>query len=1522
MPVIVAKDASELAFFGNHLHELEELRKYGYEPATLHRYTGNHRNPSNLQLIPNNAPSIDTGGIPSEVMVGEAFTFDIVFGADASITGYGPIIDVVFPVVGVGGDPSNPNGFDFNSATYLGNSIDCASASFIDNGGLIQATHPYGRDSSDEPVLISGSPDVNEGDKLVSCKLPFASFVPSQPNARVTYHALQLGPPYPEVGSPLPIHTRAGFVFGDDHYNNPISDPSIFSHPNNVGSWPDKTIEPILITIYKTFTNMDWEMTSGPNFEGQFTVTVDIAAGRIITDLDLTDVLPDDLQFKAVIHTKIGSTNTPTTAISTPSTSVPGGTLTRRFTSVTGTSATNDATMTFSVYVPRDVAGGATQVIDLGTGIAATSENEAQASGNWNPDDGSGPAMNPATVTCPSPCFSLSDRAIAIQKESEILFGWSTMPGATIEHRIKFQISDFFGFEDIVVSDKLSDGQHWDGIPPTMTVTEHGATSTGTMLSDNYTVDTSQIGNDVDPSTDGSTTITFRVSDELGNPIQPTPPDTPPPDPPYGRGLDPQILGGCVPAGGTGDASTLPDCASGNLGATTGEIVFRTIIQNHYSDTYESGDASFDQGDEVKNDVSILGTVLNYANLSATINIPSDDSTTTINAPFSEPVAKSIYAINFSTTFTSPLHVSAGDVITFKLEYETKTSNFEDLVFTDYLPLPIMDVDDPKGDGSPANWPLKVSNFCPLGTSPMAGEICYSPQDTFYAYSFVQPTVTANSVSNTLEIEYGSYDNPVSQGKTISLLFSIAVNRQPYHDGPNLANLIDASESSTQNAISPSEDIAGFVLDEPDLVIQKSLVATDNLYLASLDPTLAGYTFKAPETAGPRWTSPMIIDSPYLINNPINSDLINSGGSDLVTYAIVIENQTSAGVDRGGAFDITIKDSLPVEMRLPDPATYPNGLNLDIRLGNGDPVSYYRADGTPSGDTSYTPDPGTGTELFNDGLILVDLPGGACQAHASGSGKSVVILTYDLQIDPTVFPSTVISNTASLTNYANDEGGADFTAVSDLEEAAQVTTVSAMTKTVASSSDPHTRTAAHRAGIEDLMIGEQVTFSIVATLPEGNSTGVTVVDNLPTELSTPAGVLSVVSSCVSSIGSKLTLSNNPAGTCPTEFGVHADTDLDANAYPDQVVFDFGDVTNMVDGVLNADDRIWLEVVARVEAHAANQEGGELINQAVMKAGTQTFSTDLELDLVVYPVVLSTDLVDSYAANGGPTSFTITFSENLFDPPNDTNNDDVTNAANYLLLEEGNLPGFQTSSCNNIDLVNDTRLTVDNVNYISGTFTAVIGINGGTPLPIGTYRLFICGTTSIVDLTNNRLNGGADSVFDFRVSSRLPATGFAPGRITILPPQPVSKTYTSHEMILEIPKLELSMPIVGIPLVEGEWDATWLGNNAGYLSGSAFPTWPGNTVLTGHVWDAWNQPGPFAELKKLQHGDRVFIHAWDMVYTYEVRENRLYWTTGKVQRVFQHEEYDWVTLLTCEFYNPLSEDYFFRRAVRAVLISVK
>ncbi len=320
------------------------------------------------------------------------------------------------------------------------------------------------------------------------------------------------------------------------------------------------------------------------------------------------------------------------------------------------------------------------------------------------------------------------------------------------------------------------------------------------------------------------------------------------------------------------------------------------------------------------------------------------------------------------------------------------------------------------------------------------------------------------------------------------------------------------------------------------------------------------------------------------------------------------------------------------------------------------------------------------------------------------------------------------------------------------------------------------------------------------------------------------------------------------------------------------------------------------------------------------------STSTSIDNVVtydlsQPAISTTNL-DMIYTGIGPDRFVAAFSENVFDPAGNTGDDDVTNPDNYMLINKG-LDGLtNTLTCLGGVLGDDSRVPVKSVNYDLSTFEATVTLYSS--LPAGSYQLFICGTTSIVDPAGNTLNGGVDYTFDFTVigtPAKLPATGFPTGMVTRLPVQPAGKNYSATDLLLEIPSIHQTMTIVGVPQSETGWDVTWLGNKAGWLTGSVFPTWTGNSVITGHVWDSSNKPGPFALLRKLQYGDQFHIYAFGLTYTYEVRESKLV-TSENVSAVMKHEELGWVTLVTCEAFNEENNTYPYRRMVRAVLVDIK
>ncbi|HEU0297230.1 MAG TPA: sortase [Anaerolineales bacterium] len=325
-------------------------------------------------------------------------------------------------------------------------------------------------------------------------------------------------------------------------------------------------------------------------------------------------------------------------------------------------------------------------------------------------------------------------------------------------------------------------------------------------------------------------------------------------------------------------------------------------------------------------------------------------------------------------------------------------------------------------------------------------------------------------------------------------------------------------------------------------------------------------------------------------------------------------------------------------------------------------------------------------------------------------------------------------------------------------------------------------------------------------------------------------------------------------------------------------------------------------------------------------GSQAYSITINSSLG-YPSVVSTSLTTSYTGTG-PGSFVATFNKAVDDPAGNTGTDDVTNPANYLLVNKGTNGVANTATCAGGVVADDTQVAVTSVVYNNATFQSTVTLVSS--LPVGSYRLFICGTTSIVDLAGNPLNGGTDYIFDFvvqavqaaprAVSAGLPTTGFPQNEITALPLQPADKAYAPTDLWLEIPRLGVKMSIVGVPQTNSGWDVTWLNKDAGWLNGSAFPTWKGNSVITGHVWDALNKPGPFAQLKGLKYGDQIRIHAFGQVYIFELTENNLI-LPSSTTTVFKHADKPVITLVTCEDYKEASQTYSYRRMVRAVLVSV-
>jgi LPXTG-site transpeptidase (sortase) family protein len=1089
------------------------------------------------------APPFISLNMPAEVSIGQDVSFSVGFDNNdpAQEPGYGPIIDVILPTTGADGDgdglytsvgsgPPTP----LLTANYMGIPFVLNDTMYVNTfNSACQATHPFFRDNTGSYITVSCPAGVFPGDNLVSLRLPFGSFTFEQPAATVNMTVNMSD--YANLGAALTIRARGGYEFGytplDDWCCGDAAWPSAVNP-----SFTSDSVTPTLFTLSKSYSGPENEAVSGPNFRTyypmQYTVSVAIAPGQSMTGLTLNDLLPDNLQYYDLISSAPAGATCTEPVNPPPPPESPGSILNCNWPgAVSGT-----ASMTFDFYIPLDDASS-TRVIPDAYGDDRTSCDDASiTAGIWTPLDGDDLGVDLLTTPYdPVVCdHTLNDQSIALQKGETTVIDvppagsgtsadpYVNSPGDTLEYTLTFQISDYFAFNNLVVTDVVSDGQRVDATFP-ITIEIAGnpfnlspAAAMGPAFPNpNWTYDiacdySGGLGlecttNNSGGSNSGTTTLTFRVSQEIINRVLES----------GGR-----MLGGCVnPLPGAGRVTP---CDPANLGdgPTWATITYRTVIQDVFTDSHllstNSGDASVDQGDVLDNAATVIGDVLDVADLVTTVDTEDDRSSAGLSITTGSLV-KELYAVNGAAP-GSPPEVKPGDEVTYRIKYTMPTGDEENLRLADFLPLPVFFVDDPDAndydtlppagshnDGDP-DWVTSPYNFdttlsTGIGDVPPAGQAKFGPNDTFYAYTVATlgspgliPAITTNATSNSLTFTYGDFDGPSEGEYVVDILFTVTVSQEPFADRLYLTNQANAYEGSTNAGEVSADAIVQIILTEPVLTSTKGVVWTsnpDNVFNPAVTSP-AGVVFQPPGVA-PRWTGTITSGPPGgLQANPIDSNVQDVDALDIVTFAITIEN---SGTSLKGAFDITLQDVLQPQYQLPA-----GGLNLQVYYGNGSgPIPYRAVDG------SCTVDPGSnnnpcGLALFQQGIELIDPVGvGVCSAHNPNLGNNVIIITYDLQIRSSVSPGDII-NTETLIRYAGEEGGPNHVPVpSPLSDQASVTVSGAPVKFFFSTSETHTSDAGTgTTGDPQLVaVGEVIRYRIAARIPESSSTNFQVVDVLP-----------------------------------------------------------------------------------------------------------------------------------------------------------------------------------------------------------------------------------------------------------------------------------------------------------------------------------------------------------------------------------------------------------------------------------------
>lgn len=565
-------------------------------------------------------------------------------------------------------------------------------------------------------------------------------------------------------------------------------------------------------------------------------------------------------------------------------------------------------------------------------------------------------------------------------------------------------------------------------------------------------------------------------------------------------------------------------------------------------------------------------------------------------------------------------------------------------------------------------------------------------------------------------------------------------------------------------------------------------------------------------------------------------------------------------------------------------------------------------------DNTSTTDPVTITNLSDD--VHGNLDG---QGTCSVPQTIAVSGSYNCSFTTTVSGSAGASETDTVTASGTDDDG---DSVSDDDDATVY--VVGFTKSLDDTNQSFTSDP-------DVAIGEILTYEIVLQVAPGTATGMTLDDVLDRGLAfvgcesiTPSsGSLTTTETSFASVCSSPTVSAEPSGSA---------------AAADQgrrVSFDFGDVDNPTGSVQSLTVRYTTVVLD----NADNLRGVTLGNDADWDWDAGSAAASAADVTVVEPALSLTKIASPTTGIPGTTiTFTLTLAHTGASDSNAYDlelTDTIPTGLTYVSGSLAHTGGLAPSA---LDDGSAPSLSVSWDNFPLGN-SSVIGYQATLgPLPAGSSVSndaflewsSLPGDVSSPQSSHNSLSTersydpgdpvdvyGLGTSATVSVTGGLPATGFPPGRVTALPAQSVE--YASTGVQLEISRLRVRSQIVGVPLLGSGWDLSWLWDRIGFLEGTAFPTWSGNTALTAHSVLSDGLPGPFARIEQLAWGDEIVLHAFGLQYVYQVRQVREV-APGDLS-VLRHESTDWLTLISCSDYALLSGLYLKRVVVRAVLMGI-
>ncbi|MBC7878333.1 MAG: sortase [Anaerolineales bacterium] len=793
------------------------------------------------------------------------------------------------------------------------------------------------------------------------------------------------------------------------------------------------------------------------------------------------------------------------------------------------------------------------------------------------------------------------------------------------------------------------------------------------------------------------------------------------------------------------------------------------------------------------------------------------------------------------------------------------------------------------------------------------------------------PTLVYGGASSTMSVQLINPNNAVLTGiaftDNMSLLLPGIIIANPAN-----FNVGTCSGVLTGNPGDTSFSFSGGTLPaNTNCVLTLSVVMNINGNRDNLIPAGAVTTFNG--ATNPTRTIASLTNLPGAnVSKAFTQDPIPVGGTS--TLIITIDNTSTIPLTGMGLAD-TLPGALPAGLEIANPA------GSSTTCGAGAQVT-----ATP-------------------GLQDIVMTGGSLAANSS--------CTISVNVTSTVPGSYV--NTIPPNSLSNNESASNSAPATATLRVNVNGNPSGLTKIVSATNQAFTTsTGVPPSVIENVAIGEIVTYQVSVVIPPGTYTNATLVDTMERGLAFVAcdaippqpGLTTSVAGGFNAICATPTVDN--AGGVPLPA---SSADIDR-----RVTYNFGTLTNAGP----ADATVTVTYRAMVLDIPANVDGVSLNNSATWTSSAgnippvQTTVSIIEPDMTIaksanvnfiangstatftlivnHTAVSNTDAFDVVVTDVLPTTVdfvagSLDCDDGQQDPNVSCTYDPLTRTIRaewsaFTLLPAGDQGIIRFDVLGNATIpVGGSVTNVANVEWTSipGPQTTPQSFSN-PPNPFATERFYdpadpapLYNVSSSLVLTplgaggggggagagGNGNNNNADPATVAVGGFLIPVTGFAPDTITKL--DIASRpAYNSTNLTIEIPVLKVKTSIVGVQLKKGNWDVSSLQNQAGWLNGTAYPTWEGNSVLTGHAVNINGKAGVFSSLKYLNAGEYIFVYDAGYRYTYKVVSNKHVQPNDIT--VLQHEEKAYITLITCDIYDEKAGTYLSRVAVRAVLVDIQ